>query len=124
MPNSGSLSRILDRKELAATLGISVPTIDRMKDDGRIGPPSIQISAGRVGWLRSSVERWIASAEQLGRLPNQREWADMSANNGNDQRPGRDAGRGEHSGVGRRSGADSTESHEGQEQTKCHKTVG
>lgn len=79
MTRSPSLSRIMDRKELATTLGVSVPTIDRMTNDKRIGPPSIRVSAGRVGWLRSSIEAWIGAAEQLGRLPNQAEWAAMSA---------------------------------------------
>lgn len=74
-------SRIVDRKELATTLGLSLPTIDRMTKNGRIGPKAIQVSAGRVGWLRSSIEAWIGAAEQLGRLPNQREWAEMSASN-------------------------------------------
>lgn len=78
MANTLATSRIMDRKELAATLGLSLPTIDRMQASGRIGPKAIQVSAGRVGWLRSSVESWIASAEQLGRLPNQSEWAAMS----------------------------------------------
>lgn len=77
-------SRFIERKELAPTLSVSVPTIDRMTKAGRIGPKAIQISAGRIGWLRSSVESWIASAEQLGHLPNQREWAEISASNGNE----------------------------------------
>ena len=124
MANSLATSRIMNRKELAATFGLSLPTIDRMQAAGRIGPKTIQISAGRVGWLRSSIEAWIGAAEQLGRLPNQREWAEMSTSSGNGQRPGGDAGRVEQSGAGRRSGANSTESREGQEQTGCHKPVG
>lgn len=124
MANSLATSRFMERKEMSATLGVSVPTVDRMTKAGRIGPKGIQISAGRVGWLRSSVESWIASAEQLGRLPNQREWAEMSASSGNGQRPVGDAGRVEQSGAGRRSGTNSTESREGLEQTGCHKPVG
>ena len=121
---SNPQSRFLDRKELAVTLSVSVPTIDRKTKAGGIGPKSIQISAGRVGWLRSSIESWIASAEQLGRLPNQAEWAAMTVSNGNGQRPGGDAGRVEQSGAGRRSGTNSNDSREGQEQTGCHKPVG
>lgn len=78
MPNHLPQSRFIERKELAATLGVSVPTIDRMTKNGRIGPKAIQISTGRVGWLRASIESWIGAAEQLGRLPNEREWAAMS----------------------------------------------
>ncbi len=124
MANTLAASRFMDRKELAPTLGVSIPTVDRMTKNKRIGPRAIQVSAGRVGWLRSSIEAWISAAEQLGRLPNQCEWAEMSASNGNGQRPGEDAGRVEQSGAGRRSGANSTESREGQEQTGCHKPVG
>jgi predicted DNA-binding transcriptional regulator AlpA len=79
MTRTSPLSQIVDRKELATTLGLSLPTIDRMTKSGRIGPKAIQVSAGRVGWLRSSIEAWIGAAEQLGRLPNQREWAATSA---------------------------------------------
>ena len=74
-----TLSRITGRKELAVAIGVSLPTLDRMHVGGRIGPPSIQVSQGRVGWLRSSVDRWIASAERLGRLPNQTEWVEITA---------------------------------------------
>ena len=79
MPNHLPQSRFIERKELAATLGLSLPTVDRMQASGRIGPKSIQVSAGRVGWLRSSIEAWIGAAEQLGRLPNHAEWAAMTA---------------------------------------------
>ena len=79
-----TVSRIVDRRELAAILGIGVATVDRMQIANRIGPRSIQISRGRRGWLRASVESWLASGEKLGRLPNQREWAEMSASSGNE----------------------------------------
>lgn len=81
MFNPQTLSRFVERKELATTLGLSLPTIDRMQAAGRIGPRAIRVSAGRVGWLRVSIESWIGAAEKLGRLPNQREWAEMTASN-------------------------------------------
>lgn len=74
-----TVSRIVDRRELAAMLGIGLATVDRMQVAERVGPKSIQISRGRRGWLRASVESWLASGEKLGRLPNQHEWAAMTA---------------------------------------------
>jgi len=49
---------ILSEKEYTAWAGISAPTAQRQRSDGS-GPPFIQLSERRIGYRKSSVERWF-----------------------------------------------------------------
>lgn len=51
----------IDRKPVvAARIGVSVRTLERMAKDGEF-PSPVRVSAGRIGWKRSVVDAWIAS---------------------------------------------------------------
>ncbi|MCC6954027.1 MAG: AlpA family phage regulatory protein [Deltaproteobacteria bacterium] len=52
--------RILNRKDLALETGLSRMTIERLERSGKF-PRRLQLSTGRVGWLREDVEEWLAS---------------------------------------------------------------
>lgn len=49
---------LLNEKQLAAWLGISLPNLQRRRSDGS-GPPFVQLSARRIGYRKSAVERWL-----------------------------------------------------------------
>ena len=49
---------VLNEKQLAAWLGISLPNLQRRRSDGS-GPPFVQLSERRIGYRKSSVERWL-----------------------------------------------------------------
>jgi predicted DNA-binding transcriptional regulator AlpA len=49
---------ILTEKEVAAWLGLSIPSLQRMRSDGS-GPPFVQLSQRRIGYRNSAVERWL-----------------------------------------------------------------
>ena len=49
---------ILSKRQVATLTGLSVSTIDRRPPGF---PEPIELSARRVGWLRSSVEAWLRS---------------------------------------------------------------
>jgi predicted DNA-binding transcriptional regulator AlpA len=53
-----SVDPILNEKQLAAWLGISVPNVQRHRADGT-GPPFVQLSERRIGYRKSAVERWL-----------------------------------------------------------------
>ena len=55
----GGVERVLSRREVAALLGVSIPTLWRLVRAKKF-PPPIRISPGRVGWLASTVRRWLA----------------------------------------------------------------
>jgi excisionase family DNA binding protein len=51
--------RVLNCKEAAARLGVSLRTLDRIAADGRLS--KIQLSPGRVGFRERDLADWIAS---------------------------------------------------------------
>jgi predicted DNA-binding transcriptional regulator AlpA len=52
------LDPLLNEKQLAAWLGISVPSLQRMRSDGS-GPPFVQLSQRRIAYKKSAVEHWL-----------------------------------------------------------------
>jgi predicted DNA-binding transcriptional regulator AlpA len=61
-----ALDRLLNEKDLAAWLNISLPTVQRMRSSGS-GPRFVQLSSRRVGYQRVDVEAWLA-ARTIGRV--------------------------------------------------------
>ena len=49
---------LLNEKELAAWLGVSLPNLQRHRAGGS-GPPFVQLSQRRIGYRKSAVERWL-----------------------------------------------------------------
>jgi predicted DNA-binding transcriptional regulator AlpA len=52
------LDPILSEPEYRAWTGISAPTAQRQRSEGT-GPPFVQLSARRIGYRKSAVERWL-----------------------------------------------------------------
>jgi predicted DNA-binding transcriptional regulator AlpA len=52
------VDQLLNEKQLAVWLGISLPSLQRMRSVGT-GPPFVQLSRRRIGYKKSSVERWL-----------------------------------------------------------------
>ncbi len=48
----------LSERELSAWIGISQPTLHRMRHNGS-GPPYIRLSSRRLAYRRSAVEAWL-----------------------------------------------------------------
>jgi predicted DNA-binding transcriptional regulator AlpA len=61
---------LLTEKELAKWLGLSLPTLQRMRSAGR-GPRFVKLSLRRVGYRPSEVEAWLAARtlERIGDQP-------------------------------------------------------
>ena len=59
--------RLLTEKELSTWLGLSLPTLQRMRSKGG-GPKFIRLSFRRVGYRPADVEDWMAArtAEFIG----------------------------------------------------------
>lgn len=57
--------RIIGRKELREITNISYQTWWRLEKNNK-APARIRISAGRVGWLLSSVLEWCESRQVVG----------------------------------------------------------
>jgi predicted DNA-binding transcriptional regulator AlpA len=55
---SNTFDPILTEREYRDWLGISAPTAQRQRSDGS-GPPFVQLSERRIGYRKSSVERWL-----------------------------------------------------------------
>ena len=49
---------LLNEKQLATWLGISLPSLQRMRSNGT-GPPFVQLSQRRIGYKKSAVEQWL-----------------------------------------------------------------
>lgn len=49
-------------------IGVSPSTVTRMANRGEF-PRPLRLSRGRVGWLRETVERWLAEREAASRRP-------------------------------------------------------
>lgn len=60
---SASHREIIRPKELSEMLGLSIPTIYRMYNEGQL-PPKIKISSRAVGWLRSDIEEWLLQRKE------------------------------------------------------------
>jgi predicted DNA-binding transcriptional regulator AlpA len=54
--------RILGRRTVAARLGVSIATLDRMVSR-KAFPAGFQITKQRVGWREATVNQWIISRE-------------------------------------------------------------
>jgi predicted DNA-binding transcriptional regulator AlpA len=52
------LDQLLNEKQVAAWIGISLPSLQRMRSDGS-GPPFVQLSQRRIGYKKSSIEDWL-----------------------------------------------------------------
>ena len=51
-------------KEVAALLGVRVPTIWRWRRDGRF-PHAVRLGPQRIGWRKSTIERWIDGQDKV-----------------------------------------------------------
>lgn len=51
---------VLNEKQLAAWLGISLANLQRLRSNGS-GPPFIQLSERRIGYRLSTAEQWLAA---------------------------------------------------------------
>jgi predicted DNA-binding transcriptional regulator AlpA len=49
---------VWDVEQTAAALGINSRTLQRLAETGE-GPPRLQLSLRRVGYLRSDVQSWL-----------------------------------------------------------------
>lgn len=56
--------RFLNKKETAARVGLSVPTIWRLERKG-LFPSRRMLSPGRVGFLSSEIEQWVAERAKV-----------------------------------------------------------
>jgi predicted DNA-binding transcriptional regulator AlpA len=54
------LDPLLTEKELSTWLGLSLPSLQRMRSNGT-GPRYIQLSARRLSYRKSDVEAWLAA---------------------------------------------------------------
>ena len=50
--------RIIRPKEFAKMLSVSIPTLYRMQQEGRL-PNKIQFSRNAVGWLSTDIDEWL-----------------------------------------------------------------
>jgi predicted DNA-binding transcriptional regulator AlpA len=53
-----NIDPLLNEKELSAWLGISVPSIQRLRTNG-CGPAFVRLSERRLGYRKSEVEAWL-----------------------------------------------------------------
>jgi predicted DNA-binding transcriptional regulator AlpA len=60
---ASSEREILTEREVSDWLGLSEPTLFRHRRDGT-GPAFIRLSARRVAYRRSAVERWLSERER------------------------------------------------------------
>lgn len=58
---------LIDRKEKARLLSVSVATLDRMVAAGKT-PRPLRLSHGCIRWRLSTVRAWLAASEAAGRL--------------------------------------------------------
>jgi prophage regulatory protein len=52
------IDRILRPREVSLRLGVSQPTLWRLRQRGEL-PHPLQISRGAVGWRESVIEAWL-----------------------------------------------------------------
>jgi predicted DNA-binding transcriptional regulator AlpA len=53
-----SIDRLLAEKDVKDWLGISIPTLHRMRANGT-GPCFVQLSTRRIAYRKSDIEAWI-----------------------------------------------------------------
>ena len=69
VPDSHTPTRLLRPSAVAARIGLSIPTIWRLRRRGDF-PAPIQLSVGAIAFREQDVERWIAArAARLERMP-------------------------------------------------------
>jgi prophage regulatory protein len=51
-------SEVIRPRHLKHVVGLSAPTIWRLRRAGTF-PPPLQLSPGRVGWRRCDLEQWL-----------------------------------------------------------------
>jgi predicted DNA-binding transcriptional regulator AlpA len=51
---------IFNEKQVSTWLGISLPSLQRMRSDGR-GPAFVQLSERRIAYRKSAVEEWLVA---------------------------------------------------------------
>jgi len=54
-----SVDPILVEKQVSAWLGLSLPSLQRMRSNGT-GPRFVQLSERRIGYRKSDVQAWLA----------------------------------------------------------------
>ena len=66
----GTDKRLLTEKELSIWLGVSLPTLQRMRSKGG-GPKFIRLGFRRLAYRPSDVETWLASrtADRIANQP-------------------------------------------------------
>jgi prophage regulatory protein len=52
------VEKIIRKKELIKTIGLSDPSIYRLEKAGRF-PRRLQLGGNSVGWLQSEIQAWI-----------------------------------------------------------------
>jgi len=52
------VDQLLNEKQVATWLGISLPSLQRQRSNGS-GPQFVQLSERRIGYRKSAVERWL-----------------------------------------------------------------
>jgi len=62
--------KVITKQELASTLRVSVPALDRMRRAGKVPPPLAAMSQQQPRWLADEVESWLAAG-----TPPASEWA-------------------------------------------------
>ena len=60
MSPANTTSILIDVRELAAMLAISVPTAWRMRESGRL-PEPLRLTAQCVRWRRTDINSWLAA---------------------------------------------------------------
>ena len=76
---------VVDAKELARLLSVSIATLNRMKAAGKL-PLSIPFSNGCVRWRRETIEAWIRLSEERGELIDQATWQSIMQSRSNGDR--------------------------------------
>jgi predicted DNA-binding transcriptional regulator AlpA len=61
-----TLDPLLTERQLSVWLGISLPSLQRMRSNGT-GPKFVQLSERRIGYRKSAIETWL-SARTINRV--------------------------------------------------------
>lgn len=75
-PVEATDSLLIDARELARLLSVSLATLHRMKAAGKL-PRELALSRGSVRWRRETVERWLSASEREGRLLDRQTWLSL-----------------------------------------------
>ena len=62
LPDSLNDQRVLDARQSAELIGVSIATFRRLGWAGKL-PPSIQVSDRRLGWRVSDLRQWLTSRQ-------------------------------------------------------------